>query len=335
MNKLKEQSKKKNIRDNNLLDLDNEIIIGIKTLPNEKNKKTKKVVSKKRKNTKEKFKTNDIEDISLNARKNTKKNTKKKKKLTPKQQEIAKQKRKRVFRTVKWTSLVVIIAGGIIAFMLSSFFNIKSVTVTGNEKITSEEIISLSNITLEENTFKISNSKVEEAVKTNAYIESVKLKRKLPDEIEIQVSERKPAYMLTLGNAYVYVSTQGYLLEVSTTKLDLPIITGISTKEEEIQEGNRLCTEDLQRLNSVIQIIDSASSNDIAKLITKVNISDKQDYVLELKKEKKTVHLGDTSNLSTKMLYVKTMLEKEKKKEGDIFVNTDLNSKGAIFREKV
>lgn len=338
MNKSKEKYKKKSTKDNNLLDLDNEIIIGIKTLPNEKEKKSKKVVNKKRK-IKEKSKINDNEDVILrgqnNKRKNNKKATKKKKRLTPKQQEIARQKRRRVFRVVKWTSLVVIIIGGIIAFLLSSFFNIKSITVTGNEKITSEEIISLSNIKLEENTFKVSNSKVGQAIKANAYIESVTVKRKLPDGIEIQVTERKPAYMLTLGNAYVYVNTQGYLLEVSTTKLDLPIITGISTKEEEIQEGNRLCTEDLQRLNSVIQIMDSARSNDIAKLITKINISDKQDYVLELKKEKKTVHLGDTSNLSTKMLYIKTVLQKEKKKEGDIFVNTDLNNKGAIFREKV
>lgn len=35
------------------------------------------------------------------------------------------------------------------------------------------------------------------------------------------------------------------------------------------------------------------------------------------------------------MLYIKTVLENEKGKEGDIFVNTDLNNNGAIFREKV
>ena len=81
--------------------------------------------------------------------------------------------------------------------------------------------------------------------------------------------------------------------------------------------------------------MNAANSNEIGKLVTKINISDKQDYVLELKSEKKTVHVGDTSDLSTKMLYVKTVLEKEKKHEGEIFVNTDLSNKGAVFREKV
>ena len=73
-----------------------------------------------------------------------------------------------------------------------------------------------------------------------------------------------------------------------------------------------MCTEDLQRLSSVIQIMDSANSNEIGNLITKINISDKQNYILEIKSEKKNVHVGDTSNLSTKMLHVKTIIEKEK-----------------------
>ncbi len=369
-NRAKEKSKNRDTKDKDILDLDNEIIIGIKSLPKvPKTKKSqskekkkgstknsqksskntkKKVVSKNskqkevvRKNAKRKKAPDDDVELRLGIEdeiykeKRKKKQVKKKPKLTPKQQEIARRKRKIIFRLIKWTSLVVLLIGGGIYFLLSSFFNVRSIVISGNEKISQETIISLSGIELEQNTFKISKSKVEQAIKTNAYIDSVKIKRKLPETIEIQVVERKPAYMLTLGNAYVYMNTQGYLLEISQEKLQAPIITGVLTLEDQIQEGNRLCTEDLQKLSSVIQIMDSANNNDIGKLITKINISDKQDYILELKSEKKNVHVGDTSNLSTKMLYIKKVLQNEKKKEGDIFVNTDLSTKGAIFREKV
>jgi len=51
--------------------------------------------------------------------------------------------------------------------------------------------------------------------------------------------------------------------------------------------------------------------------------------------EKKTVHMGDNSNLSTKMLYIISILEENKGVEGEIFVNTDLSNKGAIFRKKI
>ena len=69
-------------------------------------------------------------------------------------------------------------------------------------------------------------------------------------------------------------------------------------------------------------------------LINKIDITNKDDYVVEMKKEKKIVHLGDVTNLALKMLYVSDIIYKEKD-EGEIFVNTDLENKGAIFRKKV
>ena len=219
--------------------------------------------------------------------------------------------------------------------MLSPFFNIKNIEIVGNQKLTNEEIISLSQVQKDENTFKLVKSNVQKNIKQNAYVENVKIKRNLPDTITIEIEERTPTYMITFANAYAYINNQGYFLEISKDKLELPILTGFLTKEEDIQEGNRLCVEDLQRLDEVLQIMKSATSNEIASLVTKIIIANKQNYILELKDEKKTVQMGDTSNLSTKMLYIKSILEQNKKIEGEILVNTDLNNKGAIFRKKV
>ena len=218
---------------------------------------------------------------------------------------------------------------------MSPFFNIKNIEIVGNQKLTNEEIISLSQVQIDENTFKLIKSKVQKNIKQNAYVENIKVKRKLPDTITIEVEERIPTYMIAFANAYAYINNQGYFLEISKDKLELPILTGFLTKEEDIQEGNRLCVEDLQRLDDVLQIMKSATSNEVDSLVTKINIANKQNYILELKDEKKTVQMGDTSNLSTKMLYIKSILEQNKKIEGEILVNTDLNSKGAIFRKKV
>lgn len=364
--KAKEKTKKKSTKDEQTLNLDNEIIIGIKTLPEPKipknkkqNNKAKNTKSKKQKGAQKpsnknqrvsannnssskktkrkqvaKNRQNDFE-LDLGIKEETKKKKSKKLKPLTKEQELAKKKRKKVFRVIKYTSLLVILIAGGIYFMLSPFFNIKQITTLGNSRISSEEIISLSNITLEENTFKIRKKEVVQAIKENAYIDEVTIKRKLPNTIEISVTERTPTFMLNFANAYVYLNNQGYLLEISKTSLNLPTITGFLTPEEEIKVGNRLCSEDLQRLDHALQIMKSADSNNISKLITKINISDKQDYVLELTSEKKTIYMGDTSNLSTKMLYIISILEENKNIEGEIFVNTDLSNKGAIFRKKV
>lgn len=347
--KLKEKSK--NTQKDSTFNVDNEIIIGIKTLPNpeENKKKTKKRknekiknknTTKKSKTTKTKKKTKNKEEefelkLGIEDEKVKPKKKKKKTKKLTKKQEIARKKRKAFLRLVKWTTLILLLIGGGIGFLLSSFFNIKKIEIVGNNKLTRDEAISLSQIEIEENTFKLSKNKIEKNIKQNAYVESVKIKRNLPSTILIEIEERVPTYMITFANAYAYINNQGYFVEISKEKLELPIITGYATKEEDIQLGERLCTEDLQKLDDILQIMKAAESNEIANIVTKINISDKQDYVLELKSEKKTVHVGDTSNLSTKMLYIKEIIEQNKKIEGEILVNTDLNNKWAIFRKKV
>lgn len=345
--KLKEKSKNK--QKDSTFNVDNEIIIGIKTLPNpeENKKKTQKRknekiknknTTKKSKTTKTKKKTKNKEEefeLKLGIEDEKVKPKKKKTKKLTKKQEIARKKRKAFLRLVKWATLILLLIGGGIGFLLSSFFNIKKIEIVGNNKLTKDEAISLSQIEIEENTFKLSKNKIEKNIKQNAYVESVKIKRNLPSTILIEIEERVPTYMITFANAYAYINNQGYFVEISKEKLELPIITGYATKEEDIQLGERLCTEDLQKLDDILQIMKAAESNEIANIVTKINISDKQDYVLELKSEKKTVHVGDTSNLSTKMLYIKEIIEQNKKIEGEILVNTDLNNKWAIFRKKV
>lgn len=347
--KLKEKSK--NTQKDSTFNVDNEIIIGIKTLPNpeENKKKTQKRknekiknknTTKKSKTTKTKKKTKNKEEefelkLGIEDEKVKPKKKKKKTKKLTKKQEIARKKRKAFLRLVKWATLILLLIGGGIGFLLSSFFNIKKIEIVGNNKLTRDEAISLSQIEIEENTFKLSKNKIEKNIKQNAYVESVKIKRNLPSTILIEIEERVPTYMITFANAYAYINNQGYFVEISKEKLELPIITGYATKEEDIQLGERLCTEDLKKLDDILQIMKAAESNEIANIVTKINISDKQDYVLELKSEKKTVHVGDTSNLSTKMLYIKEIIEQNKKIEGEILVNTDLNNKWAIFRKKV
>ena len=60
-----------------------------------------------------------------------------------------------------------------------------------------------------------------------------------------------------------------------------------------------------------------------------------EEYVLEMENQKKQVFLGDSSNITNKMLYVQTILKSEKEKSGKIFVNGDFNNGfKAYFREE-
>ena len=273
--------------------------------------------------------------IKMTNKNNQKQEEKTKQKMSKKQRQILK-KKKRIKLMLKFTALLIIIIAGIIFALVSPIFNIKEINVSNNNQINTETIISLSQLNLGQNIFKFNKNKVNKNIKTNAYIESVEIKRKLPNKVQIQIEERKQEYNVEFLNGYAYINNQGYILQISEEKQALPTIQGISTPDEQIVEGNRLNSEDLEKLEVIIQIMNICKNYELDSKITNIDISTKDEYTLYLEEEKKTIYLGDKSNLSNKMLYVQVIIEENRGKEGAIFVNGDLNNNfKPRFKEKV
>lgn len=322
-NQVNNKSKEKDTKDERF-DFDEEIIIGLKRIDEPKKEEKKKPKNKNKKNLNNNKEKQNIKKENNRPNPNKVNLKAKEKKMSPKQI-LAKKKRQAVFRLVKWTSLVLIIIGAIIFTIMSPIFNVKNIKVEGNSHLSEEQVISLSRIEIENNMFKYNKKEIIKNIKENAYIENVEVKRSIPDTIEIKITERKTSFMIQFANAYAYINNQGYILEISNKALEYPILTGFSTPVEELQEGRRLNKEDLKKLSDVLEIMESATSNEIASLITEINIENSDNYVLELKSKNKVVNLGDTSNLSTKMLWIQTFNKLEGSTKGEIMLNMNLN----------
>lgn len=311
-----------------------------KTIQKEQKRKTKereKRIKKQnsQKNVENQFDYDNEMVIKMTNKNNQRQEEKTKQKMSKKQRQILK-KKKRIKLMLKFTALLIIIIAGIIFALVSPIFNIKEIDVSNNEQIKTETIVSLSQLNLGQNIFKFNKNKVNKNIKTNAYIESVEIKRKLPNKVQIQIEERKQEYNVEFLNGYAYINNQGYILQISEEKQALPTIQGISTPDEQIVEGNRLNSEDLEKLEVIIQIMNICRNYELDSKITNIDISTKDEYTLYLEEEKKTIYLGDKSNLSNKMLYVQVIIEENRGKEGEIFVNGDLNNNfKPRFKEKV
>ena len=307
----KNTSKKENDK---IINLDNEIIIGLTP------KKEEKTKAKKRNNNK-------------NKKNNIKKKNANKKKLQQSKNITKDKPKKRMWlKFVKLLFVILILLTAIVIFMLSSIFNIKEIKVVNNNKISTEEIINLSTLKIDNNMFKTTNKTIRNNIKTNAYIENVKIKRSINGIVTLDIIERKPTYMLKFANAYVYINNQGYMLEMSETPLELPTITGFETPSEQIKEGNRLEVNDLKKLEDVIKIMNSVSDKTFSGTITNIDIEDSTNYKLTLTSENKVVNFGTATNINVKLLKIEEIIEKEKGKEGEIYFQ---NSEKTVFREKV
>ena len=245
-------------------------------------------------------------------------------------------KKKKIKKILNSIIIIGIITGGTVFAFVSPIFNIKEIEITGNEEINKETITSLSKINKDENIFKFINKKIELNIKENPYIENVKIKRKLPNKILIEVEERKKEFNIEFMNGYAYIDNQGNILEIGENKLELPIIQGITMNEEEIVPGNRLKKEDLEKLETINQIMNIWNINQPEIKITSIDAQDKQEYTMIIEQEKKKVYIGDSSNLNDKILWVQAIIKDNKNIEGEIFVNGDLNSKfKPRFKQKV
>lgn len=284
-----------------------------------KNKKSKKVASKK-------------EPKPVQASKTSKKT--KKKQADDKSARV--KKSKSVSKLFTWVILIAMIIGILVFLSKSETFAICDIEITGNSQVSSEIILNLSQINLEDNIFWANTIKAKNKISQNSYVKDVTIKRILPDKLKIEVTEKQKAYLLELDGQVAYIDKAGCVLEISDKKLEgLITLQNYITPQKEIEAGKFLNEEDLERLEDIQLILKSGEKAEINTKITSINIKDKNEYILNLPIYKKIIYIGDTTNLSTKMLRAKDILDKTMEQEGKIFVNGQF-SKGfnPYFREE-
>lgn len=304
---------------------DNEIIIGVTTKP-------KKVVEEKKKKTHANINGRNIPKKNVQKQRKQKSNKVNKNKLS-KEQEIKKINRKRfIFSLVL---LLVILLACIIYFLTTPIFNIINIEVTGNKKISADTYISLTQIQLNStNIFAITKGNITKNIKQNAYVESVEVKRKLPNVLQINVTEREVAYQAKYNDQFIYIDKQGYILEINEEKQDIIKIDGLSTIQEAINVGQRLNNEDLNKLDTILKIVNYCNYNSIENEIQTIDATDTSNYTIYFSKYGQVAYLGDASNLSERILWLKTILEKENGNEGEIFINGNINENKVYFKAK-
>lgn len=301
----------------------------------EKAKEREKRIKQRKNEQKDQFDFDTETVIGMTNKNNQKIKQENQTRMTKKQAKIMR-KKKKIKKILKTIILVAIIIGGICFALISPIFNITDIQVIGNNKINSDTIISLSQLQIGQNIFRFNKNKVVNEIKTNAYVENTKIKRKIPNKIEIIIEEREQKYNVEFLNGYAYINNQGYILEIAEQKLDLPVIMGITTPQEQVVAGNRLNDEDLEKLETVIQIMNICKSYELDKKVSSIDITNKNDYIMYMEEEKKTIHLGNDSNLTNKMLYVPAILKENQEKEGTIYLNGNINGDfKPRFREKV
>ena len=121
---------------------------------------------------------------------------------------------------------ILLIAGAVVA-ALTVFFKVQSITVSGNARYTSEEIIAASGIEIEDNLFLLNKYSAAQAIfEKLPYVEEATINRALPDTIVITVRECAAAAGVVTPEGYWLISENGKLLERTSPALSAQLSLG-------------------------------------------------------------------------------------------------------------
>lgn len=151
-----------------------------------------------------------------------------------------KMKKRRNF--FKFILLILLISLGGVLALKTNFFIIDKIEIIGNNKIQKEDLITASSINSGENIFKVSIKSAEENIKKIPYTKDIKIKRKFPRKIIMEILERKEIAQIKDISSFIIIDNEGNILELKDIENEnLPIIIGLEI--DNIIQGDNIFSE--------------------------------------------------------------------------------------------
>lgn len=120
----------------------------------------------------------------------------------------------------------------IYAILSSSIFCLNKIKITGTKQISNLEILRNISIKPRKNIFLVRTGKIENKLSKHPKIKSIKVNKKYPDILEINIKERKPILTIKTKEKFVLVDSEGYITETSNScPLYIPVVEGLALLE--------------------------------------------------------------------------------------------------------
>lgn len=209
-----------------------------------------------------------------------------------------------------WVLISAITISLLAAFVLSlPIWQVKYIKVTGNEFIPEEKIINYAKIPLGDGTFHIDLDEIKSRFEKVIQIKEVKIKRKLPATIVINVDERRPFAIAIISNATTLIDDDGFIiakqgLASSIYKIDIqkyPVVRGINVKS--LENGRRLNEKDRFFIKNALGLL--SRFVDIGSL--QLDVGNREDITIYIEDIIK-VKIGSPTEIERKTRIIQALL---------------------------
>ncbi len=225
---------------------------------------------------------------------------------------------------------VVAVTAGILA--VTVFFKVQTIEMVGDTRYSAEELEAVLGVQPGDNLFLWGQSSGIQAVEAQfPYVDTMKVHRKLPDRLILEVAECTPIGVLQTGNKNWLIDVNGKLLEEvdAQTAQSYRTITGVTLSTSKTA-GQVLETSESDSVTALLTLLQVLRQSDRMERVNFINLS--RLYEIHMGYDGKfDVWLGTLDALAHKLKFLDTIID-EKLSPSDIGVIDISDDTSARFR---
>jgi cell division protein FtsQ len=217
--------------------------------------------------------------------------------------------------------------------LTSPRFAIRTVDLVGAHRLTLEQVKTQSGATVGSNIFALDSDAAERKLLENPWISEVKVTRRLPSTLRIELSEREASAVVSLGEHLYLVTREGEpFKEIQPgDPYDLPLITGASP--ENLQRDR---PREIERIQTGLEVLHQYERVPLSRVYPaeEVHLADAGDATLTAGKDGVTLELG-TGPWRKKLLMAEEVVGELRKKgrtPGIVFLDNTAHPDRVVVR---
>ena len=173
----------------------------------------------------------------------------------------------------KLLTLVVVCAAAVLALTL--FFKVESVEVTGNSRYSAQEIQDACGVSLGDNLYLLSKpDMVQRLHQQLPYIDEVRITRRLPNTLCVQVTEFSTVYAVEQEGTVWLLTSGGKIVETAAERGDVPLIDGCELLAPSLGGDVSFALELQNRQESLFALLTALESAELTGDVRAIHLGD-------------------------------------------------------------
>lgn len=188
-----------------------------------------------------------------------------------------------------------------VVFLFLPIWRVAKIEVIGTHHYTKEEILKEGGVALNMHLLSFSQKSVKERIESLPLVDEVEIDYTFPNQLTINVLENQLLGYIPFHDSFLCIDQNGKVLEQSKTKrFELPLIEGM--KFEYFSIGEKIDSENEEKVAVVKEIVDTLSEYDFLKEIDVIDVSNLDEIHLYV--EKLNVIIGNIRNFDEKIKWL-------------------------------